>query len=229
MGVARLWLGTMRKSGYTTIVLIVGDAIKYTRLGMSALTVAGRMCRQYSSASIEVILFKSYPKPKKKRKGRAVRRNKTVAQMARDRDGTCLYGLLYQDGCVGMLSPHHIVSFGSDPRQDVLENLIVLCKKHHNEAEAHTIDSITLRGILYHFYGYGPEEHDLVVLDDMRKQAAEYGLTSVFTMNKDMVQIVCVGFVSRFSHMFSWESMAQPDFMETFGTQLAFSQRKTNG
>ena len=174
-------------------------------------------------------MFKSFPKPKPKRKGRAVRRDKSVAQAARDRDGACLYGLLYQDGCVGMLAPHHIVSFGSDPRQDVLENLIVLCKKHHNEAEAHTIHAITLRGILYHFYGYGPEEHDLVILDEMRKLAADYGMTSVFIMNQDMVQINCIGFVNRFSRMLTWNQMVQPGFMDTFAADLTFSQRKTNG
>jgi len=128
-----------------------------------------------------------------------------------------------------MLAPHHIVSFGSDPRQDVLENLIVLCKKHHNEAEAHTIHAITLRGILYHFYGYGPEEHDLVILDEMRKLAADYGMTSVFIMNQDMVQINCIGFVNRFSRMLTWNQMVQPGFMDTFAADLTFSQRKTNG
>jgi len=100
-----------------------------------------------------------------------------------------------------------------------------MCKKHHNEAEAHTIHSITLQGILYHFYKYGLPDDKFTVIDDMRKIAAEYGLTSVFTMNDDMVQILCVGFVSKFSHMFSWGYMAEPDFLEIFSAQLAFSQR----
>ena len=169
------------------------------------------------------------PKPKKKRKGRAVRRNKSVAQAVRERDGACLYGLLYQDGCVGMLSPHHIVSFGSDPRQDVLENLIVLCKKHHNQAEAHTIPSITLKGILYHFYGYGPDKPELAILDNIRKIASEHGLTSVFKISPDMVEIKCVGFVSRFHRRYSWEFMESQEFAKTLETELAFSQRIFNG
>ena len=173
--------------------------------------------------------FTPAPKPKKKRKGRAVRRDKSVAQTARDRDGTCLYGLLYQDGCVGMLSPHHIVSFGSDPRQDVLENLIVLCKKHHNQAEAREIHAITLRGVLYHFYGYGPEERRLTILDNTRKLISEHGLTSVFKISPNMVDIRSVGFVSRFRRRYTWDFMESPDFVQTLEAELAVSQRVFHG
>ena len=202
---------------------------RHTMHGMDALIVTGCMYRQYSSALRRQTLFKSFPKPRPKRKGRAVRRDKSVAQAARDRDGTCLYGLLYQDGCVGMLAPHHIVSFGSDPRQDVLENLIVLCKKHHNQAEAHTIPSITLQGVLYHFYGYGPDEHKLVILDDMRKTAAEQGLTSVFKISPEIVEIKSVGFTSRFRRRYAWDFMESPEFRQTFEAEIGIAQRLFHG
>lgn len=165
------------------------------------------------------------PKPKKKRRGRAVRRDRGVAQAARDRDGCCLYGLIYRDGCVPGYDPHHIVSFGSDPRQDVLENIICLCRKHHNEAEARAIPAIKLQGLLYHFYGYGPREDMVVVLNEMRKTAGEYGLTSVFELDNLEIRFSAVGFVSRFAKSYSWEEILAPGFVRVFEADLASTQR----
>jgi hypothetical protein len=173
-------------------------------------------------------IFRPAPKPKKKRKGRAVRRNKGISMAARQRDGTCLYGLLYQDGCVTGYAPHHITSFGADPRQDVLENLICLCQKHHNDAEAHRIPAIKLRGILYHFYGYGLEDSTREILDEMKKSAGEYGLTSIFELDKDILHFKAVGFVSLFVRTYRWEEVLAPGFLETFDIDLAESQRVTS-
>jgi len=169
--------------------------------------------------------FTPAPKPKPKRKGRAVRRNKSVAQMARDRDGTCLYGLLWRTGCIGIISPHHIVSFGSDPRQDVLENLVCLCKKHHDEAEARVIPAIVLQGLLYHFYGYGPTEDVIVVLDDMKRVSGEYGMTPVFALLPDMLGVRAVGFASRFAKNYQWDEVWAPGFTRMFDADLSSSQR----
>lgn len=172
--------------------------------------------------------FRPAPKPKKKRKGRAVRRDRNVAQAARDRDNTCLYGLLFRTGCVGMLSPHHLISFGSDPRHDVLENLICLCKKHHDQAEAHSIPSIVLRGVLYHFYGYGPDEHELPILDEMKKIAGEYGLTSVFVMYDGQLSFKAIGFASQFIKAYTWDEVYAPEFIRLFDSDLSSSQRVLN-
>lgn len=169
--------------------------------------------------------FRPAPKPKKKRKGRAVRRDRNVAQMARDRDGTCVYGLLFRTGCVGLLAPHHIISFGADPRHDVLENLITLCKKHHDQAEARDIPAITLRGILYHFYGYGPDEHELPILDEMKKISGEYGLTPVFVMYEGMLEFRAIGFASRFTKTYKWDEFFVPEFIRMFDSDLSSSQR----
>jgi hypothetical protein len=165
------------------------------------------------------------PKPKPHRKGRAVRRDKSVAESARRRDSTCLYGLLYRDGCVPGYAPHHIVSFGSDPRQDVLENLICLCQKHHDMAGAHVIPAIKLRGILYHFYGYGLEESTGEVLDEMKKAAYEYGLTPLFELDNEMLNFKAVGFVSRFVRSYGWSEVLSPGFLQVFDADLADSQR----
>jgi hypothetical protein len=165
------------------------------------------------------------PKPKKKRKGRAVRRNKSIAQMARDRDGTCLYGLLWRTGCAGIISPHHIISFGSDPRRDVLENLVCLCKKHHDEAEAREIPAIVLQGLLYHFYGYGPAENIIAVLDDMKRVSGEYGMTPVFVLLPDILSVRAVGFASRFSKEYPWNEVLESGFTMLFDADLSSSQR----
>jgi hypothetical protein len=169
--------------------------------------------------------FTPAPKPGPKRKGRAVRRNKEVAEAARRRDGACLYGILYRDGCVPGYAPHHITSFGSDPTQDVLENLICLCQKHHDMAGAREIPDITLRGILYHFYGYGPKEEVVAVLDDMKKSAGEYGLTSIFELEPRKLIFKAVGFVSRFSREYSWTEVMSGGFLQIFDADLADSQR----
>jgi hypothetical protein len=69
------------------------------------------------------------------------------------RDGVCLYGLLHKDGCSAGLDAHHIIPEGVGG-PDVDENLISLCRKHHNMAEAHQIEPEELRRILTHFFGY---------------------------------------------------------------------------
>ncbi len=69
------------------------------------------------------------------------------------RDGVCLYGLIHKDGCSGGLDAHHIIPEGIGG-PDVDENLISLCRKHHNLAEARIIPSEVLQRILSHFFGY---------------------------------------------------------------------------
>ena len=69
------------------------------------------------------------------------------------RDGACLYGLIHKDGCSGGLDAHHIIPEGVGG-PDVEENLISLCRKHHNLAEARLITPEVLQQILSYFFGY---------------------------------------------------------------------------
>jgi 5-methylcytosine-specific restriction endonuclease McrA len=69
------------------------------------------------------------------------------------RDGMCLYGLFRKDGCKGPLDPHHIV-FKSAGGVDEKENLITLCRRHHNMAQARRISETELFDILTRLYQY---------------------------------------------------------------------------
>jgi hypothetical protein len=65
-----------------------------------------------------------FPKPPK----RVI--NTLFYDKVRQRDGACLYGLWHQDGCFGMLHVHHIEYRGRGG-DDIPDNAIVLCQKHH--------------------------------------------------------------------------------------------------
>jgi hypothetical protein len=70
------------------------------------------------------------------------------------RDGPiCLWGIFKKDGCMGAISIHHIVTRGAGG-SDVLENLISLCQKHHDQAQAYKIPADALRAILTRLFGY---------------------------------------------------------------------------
>jgi len=73
-----------------------------------------------------------------------------------ERDRTCLWGMFCtdpNDGCQFGLDPHHVVkrSQGGD---DVAENVITLCRKHHDLAEQNRIAPVALAQILNFLYGY---------------------------------------------------------------------------
>ncbi len=80
-------------------------------------------------------------------------------QRVRRRDGICLAGLILRDGCSGGIDPHHIKTRGSGG-DDTLENLICLCRRHHNMAHHGLITRGKLREILelYWHYSYTEEE-----------------------------------------------------------------------
>lgn len=63
---------------------------------------------------------------------------------------------------------------------DTLENVICLCRKHHQEHEHGDIPDIALQMVLYHFYGYGPDLGVLARLDWTKELAQTYGLRSEF-------------------------------------------------
>lgn len=91
------------------------------------------------------------PKPKKMRIS-----DPLAIMAARRRDGCCLYGLVAQDGCVPGYDAHHIDTKGSGGN-DALENLICLCRKHHDQAQSRRIAAKKLREVLAQFYGYSYE------------------------------------------------------------------------
>ena len=73
--------------------------------------------------------------------------------MLHKRDGVCLYGIIHKDGCEGGLSVHHIKTRGSGG-SDVMENLITMCQKHHDQAQAYRIPPEHLMELLTRFHGY---------------------------------------------------------------------------
>ena len=80
--------------------------------------------------------------------------------VTRERDGVCLYGLVKKDGCSSGLDPHHIKTRGSGG-SDAKENLITLCRKHHNEAQERKIKAGFLRRILQNFFRYEYTQEEL--------------------------------------------------------------------
>jgi hypothetical protein len=79
--------------------------------------------------------------------------SKVLKWVVEDRDRVCLYGLYNGDECRFGLDPHHIIK-RSGLGDDVAENIITLCRKHHNMAEENKISQDELREILGFFYGY---------------------------------------------------------------------------
>lgn len=104
----------------------------------------------------------------------------------------------------------HIKSFGGGAtpieRVDVLENVIGLCRKHHQDHECKLIHDLTLQLILYHFYGYGPDEWLTEVLSAIENLAQDYGLSVLFH-SEDGKVIHCeyMGMIVKFSDSFTVE------------------------
>lgn len=80
-----------------------------------------------------------------------------AVEAVRRRDGCCLWGLVAQDGCKGMLEVHHIQK-RSQLGDDIPENLVVLCRRHHNQVEANRIRAKDIQVIMTRFHGYQYKE-----------------------------------------------------------------------
>ena len=76
-----------------------------------------------------------------------------ITAQVRARDGVCLYGLLHKDGCQGGLDGHHIQGVG-EGGDDVITNIITLCRWHHTLAELFQITKEELFSILALYHGY---------------------------------------------------------------------------
>lgn len=79
-------------------------------------------------------------------------RNKYHDRILHRDGGVCLYGLRKQEQCAGGGQIHHIQK-RSQLGNDVDENLITLCAKHHRMAERLIIRPGELRQILADYYG----------------------------------------------------------------------------
>lgn len=88
-------------------------------------------------------LFKPAPKPPKKARKRKNSRAIKI-YVTQERDGVCLYGLSTGKACSAGLDPHHIQPRGSGG-EDIAENLITLCRAHHDDAQQNKIGRGTLR------------------------------------------------------------------------------------
>jgi hypothetical protein len=77
----------------------------------------------------------------------------------RHRDKVCLVGLFRRDGsCSEGVDCHHVETRGSGG-DDVEENGITLCRRHHNAAHSGEIKSGELHRILNFYYDFHFEEN----------------------------------------------------------------------
>ena len=93
-------------------------------------------------------------KPKIKR----IKDNSALKWVKSRRDGGCMVGIYYPDfgPCCEGFDAHHITSRGAGG-DDVKENLISLCRVHHNMVHNGKISKRQLRTILECYYGYNYE------------------------------------------------------------------------
>ena len=90
--------------------------------------------------------------PKKRR----IFNRDTVEYVRNLRDGCCMIGLGRPGkygACLGILDVHHMVNVGTGG-DDVKENMITLCRKHHGMAQEHRIERDELKSILTQYFGY---------------------------------------------------------------------------
>jgi hypothetical protein len=84
---------------------------------------------------------------------------KTVTWVLNERDRACLYGIYSGDPCSGPLSVHHIDK-RSQLGDDVPENLITLCLKHHEAAERRLVKPEQfLEALLFFYPEYEERDH----------------------------------------------------------------------
>ena len=64
----------------------------------------------------------------------------------------CLYGMFHGD-CQFGLDPHHLIR-RAQGGHDTKENVLALCRKHHDMAEENLIPYEELKSIMITLYGY---------------------------------------------------------------------------
>ena len=80
-----------------------------------------------------------------------------IAWVRNKRDKCCMWGASHKDNCSAGLDVHHIQTKGSGGG-DVQENLITLCRKHHDMAGARRIRPEELHAVLSMYYAYEYED-----------------------------------------------------------------------
>lgn len=72
-----------------------------------------------------------------------VKRNLELAEQFRNK--RCHVCQFITGGSGGSVCGHHIISFKSNPKLDIEENLIALCQKHHNEFHSKPLSEVVTR------------------------------------------------------------------------------------
>ena len=91
-----------------------------------------------------------------KNKPQRIKDRKAIEYVLHKRDGCCMIGLGRPGkygACMGVLDPHHIVNKGAGG-DDTKENLVTLCRQHHDLAQNKRISRAELQAILRQYYGY---------------------------------------------------------------------------
>jgi hypothetical protein len=79
--------------------------------------------------------------------------------------------------------------------------VICLCRRHHDMHGHGDIQDLTLQMLLYHFYGYGPEEWLCNIFEEIKDIAESYGLQPRFSSDEgDQIEVLVVGL--RICHSF---------------------------
>nr|MBN1228873.1 HNH endonuclease [Anaerolineae bacterium] len=171
--------------------------------------------------------MKPVPKPEPSSRGHGSQRNRSIVDAARERDGVCLVGLWSQDGCVPGVDVAHIRGWGAHRSSaDVLENVICLCRKHHQLHENGAIPDITLQGILYHYYGYGPEPDVVQALDWIREFAQSYGLQATFRLTDALITVRYAGLFSNLTQDISWPVLERRTMLTTTVDDFLYSKTR---
>ena len=81
--------------------------------------------------------------------------SKLLKWVVEQRDRVCMWGLFGEEPspCRFGMDPHHIIKRSAGGK-DVTDNIITLCRKHHDEAEGNLISAEQLRSVLSFVYGY---------------------------------------------------------------------------
>lgn len=71
-------------------------------------------------------------------------------------------------------------------------------------AENYVIAPIVFQGMLYHFYGYGPTEDIVEVLDEIKEASSMHGFTARFELDLKGVSITYISTMQRKHQRYSW-------------------------
>lgn len=156
----------------------------------------------------------------------ATKRSPSVREAARRRDGACLYGMVVQDGCVPGFDVAHIRGYGvGRSANDVLENVICLCRKHHEMHHRAEIEDLALQLMLYNLYGYGPDQWITDKLDIINEEGIEAGYSMFFKGDHRGVAVRFIGTRSTVDSIFKLSAI-ESMMPETFREMVRYTIRR---